>query len=153
MSTPPANIAAFLDSSSIAVVGVSRDKHQPANTIFQRLRETGHTAVPVNPHMKEFGGGTCYSDLTSIPNRPEAVFIATNPIVSPGIVKECAELGIAKVWFHRSIGDGSWSEEAAEECRKHGIEAIEGGCPMMFVGRVDIFHRCLRWFCQRSGKN
>ncbi len=148
----PSAIDAFLRSRTIAVVGVSRNPHEASNAIYDKLAGAGHTVVPVNPHMKEFRGTACYSDLSSIPEAPEAVMIATHPNVSTAVVRECGKLGIRKVWFHRSIGDGSWSHEASEECRKQGIEAIEGGCPMMFVAPVDFGHVCMRWIFQRTGK-
>ena len=41
---------------------------------------------------------------------------------------------------------------AVEACRIHGIDCIEGGCPLMFCGRVDPVHRCMRWWLQRRGR-
>lgn len=152
MTQIPTSIASFLDSKHIAVVGVSRNKSEPSNAIFEKMKEAGLPVVPINPHMTTFHGSTCYPDLSSVPDRPDAVFIATHPGVSPAIVRECGKLGITKVWFHRSIGDGSWSAEASKVCRTNGIEPIEGGCPMMFIEPVDIAHRCMRWFFQRTGK-
>ena len=152
MTTLPAEIDAFLRSGTIAIAGVSRNPKEVPNLIYERLQQNGYPVIPVNPHMTSFHGSPCYPDLASIPDRPAAVFIATHPMVSPSIVRECGPLGIRNVWFHRSIGDGSWSREAADECRKAGIEAIEGGCPMMFVGDVDLGHACMRWIFQRTGK-
>jgi hypothetical protein len=38
------------------------------------------------------------------------------------------------------------------ECELLGIEAIVGGCPLMFCGPVDVFHRCMRWWLQRGAR-
>ena len=152
MSVLPASIESFLSSRSIAVVGVSRNKQEASNAIFEKLQSAHLPVVPINPHIQTFRGVTCYPDLASVPEPPEAVLIATHPLVSPQIVRDCAALGISKVWFHRSIGDGSWSPEASAECKRLSIAAIEGGCPMMFVGQVDFGHRCMRWILQRTGK-
>jgi hypothetical protein len=59
---------------------------------------------------------------------------------------------VKRVWFHRSFGDGSVSEEAVSECERLGIESIVGGCPLMFCDPVDIGHKCMRWWFQRSGR-
>ena len=152
MANIPSPITSFLKSDLIAVVGVSRNPREPSNAIYRKMRAEGLSIVPVNPHLNSFGEDTCYPDIGSVPTRPDAVFIATHPSVSLSIVQQYGELGIRKVWFHRSLGDGSWSGEAADECRKHGIDAIEGGCPMMFIEPVDFGHACMRWFFQRTGK-
>jgi len=148
---PPA-IAEFLDGSHIAVAGVSRDPRQPANAIFRRLRETGHDVVPVNPGTAEAEGVTCYPDVGAVPGRLDGVVFAAHPRVALGVVRQCADRGIRRVWFHRSVGQGSLSVEAVHACRDLGITCIPGGCPMMFCGDVDPFHRCMRWFFQRTGR-
>jgi len=115
------------------------------------MQASGLPVIPINPHLDVVGTVRCYPDLASCPTRPDAVVITTHPSVSLTIVKQCGELGIKKVWFHRSVGDGSWSREAADECKKWGIDAIEGGCPMMFLEPVDIAHACMRWIFQWTG--
>lgn len=148
----PARIAAFLDGENIAVAGVSRDPNQPANAIFRRLRETGHRVVPVNPHAEALEGCRCYPDLMSVPGELDGVVVATPPGVAAEVALQCVALGIRRVWLHRSFGEGSVSPEAVELCRAHGIDCIEGGCPMMYCGRVDPGHRCMRWWLQRRGR-
>jgi uncharacterized protein len=80
------------------------------------------------------------------------VVIATHPDISAGVVRQCSERGIRNVWFHRSFGDGSVSKEAVAECSRLGIEPIVGGCPLMFCEPVDVAHKCMKWWFQRSGK-
>jgi hypothetical protein len=60
-------------------------------------------------------------------------------------------LGIKHVWFHRSFGQGSVAEEALSFCRDNDITVIPGGCPMMFVEKVDFGHKCMRWFLGLTG--
>jgi hypothetical protein len=59
-------------------------------------------------------------------------------------MEECDELGIDRVWMHRSFGGGSVSPEAAAYGREHGMTVIEGGCPLMFDGVSDAGHRMMR---------
>ena len=74
------------------------------------------------------------------------MIVATHPDVSVELVRQCAELGVKNVWFHRSFGNGSVSEEAVTECGRNGISCLVGGCPLMYCGPVDPFHRLMRWW-------
>ncbi len=145
MSKLPTQIEAFLGCKTIAVAGVSRDTNQPANLIYRKLKSRGHRVVAVNPHASQLEGDVCYPNLRAVPEAVEAVMIVTSPEVAVHIVRECAELGIGHVWFHRSFGQGSVSEEAVRECERLGISCIEGGCPMMYCDPVDFGHRCMKW--------
>jgi uncharacterized protein len=148
----PSSVASFLKGRRIAVTGVSRDGNLPANGIYRRLKECGYDVVPVNPKAAEVEGVACHPDLRSVPGDLESVMLASPPATAIEVVRQAAERGVKHIWFHRSVGDGSVSEEAVRECRERGIEPIVGGCPLMFCGRVDIFHACMRWWFQRSGR-
>lgn len=108
--------------------------------------------MPINPHATELEGGPCYPDVASVPGPLEGVMIVTAPRQAVELVRQCAARGVRRVWFHRSVGEGSVSPEAVRECEARGIEAIVGGCPLMFCGEVDLAHRCMRWWLQRTGK-
>lgn len=142
----------FLSEPRIAVVGVSRSGQSVANYILKRFKETGHEAFAVNPNATEIEGEPCYPDLASIPGGVTAVFIATHPDVTPQVVRECAGAGVRRVWIHRSVGQGSASVEAEQIGHQHGMDVLAGGCPLMFLEPVDVFHRCLRWYVDKTGK-
>ena len=148
----PFPIARFFEGKRIAVAGVARDGRLPANAIYRRLRDSGYEAIAVNPYAQEIEGTVCYPDLASIPGVVDAVVIATHPTVSHQVVRQASDRGIKRVWFHRSIGTGSVSESAVGECRARGIECIVGGCPLMYLGPVDPFHRCMRWWLGWRGR-
>jgi len=142
----------FLNQRRIAVAGVSRTKtNEAANLIFRKLRDNGRQVFAVNPNARQIEGTDCYADLAAIPGGVDAVVIATHPAVSADVVRQCAELGIDRVWMHRSFGRGSVSEDAVELCREAGIRVIPGGCPMMFCQPVDVGHRCMRWMLRLTG--
>lgn len=151
MSTLKDAAADFLAQKRIAVAGVSRDSKQPANLIFRTLRDTGHEVFAVNPNADQVEDSPSYHDLKSMPGGVDAVMIATPPGTALKLASECAELGVSRVWMHRSFGKGSVSEEAIDFCRGHGIEVIAGGCPMMFVPGADVGHRCMRWVLNLTG--
>ncbi len=146
MSTRPESVEQFLRGKRFAVAGVSREGRQPANLIFRRLVDSGYEVVPVNPDADRLEGARCYPDLLSVPGEIDGVVVVTHPRVSARVVREAASRGIRRIWFHRSFGDGSVSDEALAECASHGIDPIVGGCPMMYCGAIDPVHRCFRWW-------
>lgn len=139
-------VAEFLAQRRFAVAGVSRDGNLPANHIFRKLRNAGYEVYPVNPRAKEVEGVSCFPDLASLPVEIDGLVIATPPAAAGPLVEECIDLGVPRIWMHRSFGEGSVSEEAASRCREAGISLIPGACPMMYVEPVDLGHRCMRWF-------
>jgi predicted CoA-binding protein len=148
MSTP---VERFLAGKRIAVAGVSRSGDQPANSICRKLLGAGYEVFQVNPKTEWVDGARCYSSLAAIPGGVDGVVAATHPRDTVGVVRECAKLGVPRVWMHRSFGQGSVSEEAVALCREEGIEVIAGGCPMMFCPPVDLGHRCMRWVLKLAG--
>ncbi len=135
----------FLEQKRIAVAGVSRSKDQAANAIYKKLRASGYRVFAVNPKTESVEGDACYPSLSAIPAGVDGVVIATHPDAAPDVVRECTELGIGRVWMHRSFGRGSVSSEAVALCREHDIRVIPGACPMMYCAPVDGGHRCMRW--------
>lgn len=152
MAPVPESITRFLQGKKIAIAGVSRKGDVAANAILRRLANDGYTTFPVNPNAETVEGVTCYPDLAAIPDDLDGVVIATHPDVSAEIVRQCGERGVRQVWFHRSFGKGSVSDEAVQECERLGIEAIIGGCPLMFCEPVDVAHMCMRWWLQHKGR-
>jgi predicted CoA-binding protein len=146
MSSLPDSVADFLRGKRIAVAGVSRSGKEAANAIFRKLRDSGYEALPVNPAAPEVEGVRCFPNLASIPGSVDGVVVATHPKVAIELVRQCLDRGISRVWFHRSFGQGSVSEEAVRECQARGVHCIVGGCPLMYCEPVDGAHRCFRWW-------
>lgn len=142
----------FLAQRRIAVAGVSRDSAQTANAIYRKLREAGYDVVAVNPNATEVEGDACYPGVAAIPDRPDGVLIVTPPEAAPDVARDCVAAGVPRVWMHRSFGAGSASDEATALCREAGVAVLDGGCPMMFLEPVDVFHKCFRWFLGARGK-
>lgn len=152
MADLPDVVARFLRGKRFAVAGVSRGRNAAANSVFRRLRDVGYEVFPVNPHAEEVEGVRCYPDLASIPGQLDGVVISTHPDDSVSLVRQCEKSGVKRVWFHRSFGNGSVSQEAVREGGRLGLECIVGGCPLMFCEPVDLAHRCMRWWLQRRGR-
>ena len=143
----------FLAQKRIAVAGVSRRRHNAANMIYRKLRKTGYQVFAINPKVETVEGDPCYPDLKSVPEKTDGLVIVTRPEVAEQLVRQCAEVGIPRVWMHRSLGfmGTSVSEQAIEFCRENSMTVIDGGCPMMFCKPVDFAHTCLHWMLKLTG--
>ena len=141
----------FLAQKNIAVVGVSEKRESGCNLAYDKFKEAGCKTYPVNPHISSYHGETCYPDLKSIPVKPGAVFIFTNPGVTEEIVQQCIDLGVGYVWMHCMMGTkpgagsgmSSVSSSAVQMCREHGIQVIPGSCPNQYI-KPDPFHGFMR---------
>ena len=144
----PQTVSEFLDQHRIAVVGVSDDPKSFGNVIFKEMKAHGYDAVPVHPAVTAVDGTPCYPDVKAIPGDVDGAIVMVNHQIAPAIVDDCAAKGIGRVWLFRGFGGpGALSDDAVERCRQHGIDVIEGACPLMFlepVGGVHRFHRALR---------
>ena len=151
MSKINALVQDFLAQKKIAVVGVSDKRETGCNLAYRKFKEAGYTVSAVNPRLTTFEGDPCYPDLKSIPEKPEAVFILTNPKITEEIVQQCVDLGIKRVWMHCMMGTKpglaagmtSVSQEAVRMCRENGITVIPGACPNQYL-KADFGHKMMR---------
>ncbi len=138
-------VADFLSHERIAVAGVSRNTNSPgaANIIYKRLRDTGYHVYAVNPNADEVEGDRCYHSVKDIPEPVDGVVIATPESAAEQVVRDCADVGIKRVWMHNGIHSmgTSVSKSAAEFCQQHDMMVIAGACPLMFGKPSDGFHR------------
>lgn len=142
----------FLAHRRIAVMGVSRSpKDHGANVVYRRLRDRGYEVFPVNPNADTVEGDRAYPDLGAIVGGVDGVVVATAPSHAVEIVRECVDLGIGRVWFHRGPGGGSVADDAVRLARDAGMNVIAGGCPCMFGPTADVGHRIMRPFLQLTG--
>jgi len=141
----------FLSQKKIAVVGVSDKRDTGCNLSYKKFKEAGYQVAAVNPRISTFEGDPCYPDLGSIPGKPDAVFMLTNPKVTEQVVQQCVDLGIKYVWMHCMMGTKpglasgmtSVSQSAVEMCRTNGITVIPGSCPNQFLQPYP-FHGIMR---------
>ncbi len=148
----------FLAQKKIAVVGVSDQRETGCNLAYKKLKENGYQVYAVNPRITFYDGATCYPDLKSIPEKPDAVFILTGPNVADQIVQQCVDLGVKHVWMHCMLGTKpglvasmtSVSSSAVEMCKVNGISVIPGSCPNQFL-KPDFPHALMRMMCRSFG--
>ncbi|MFN8410866.1 MAG: CoA-binding protein [Anaerolineales bacterium] len=141
----------FLAQKKIAIVGVSDKRETGCNLSYKKFKEAGYLVYPVNPRISVFEGDVCYSDLKSIPEKVDAVFILANPTVTEKIIQQCVDLGVKHVWMHcmmgvkpgLGVGTTSVSQQAVDMCHANGIEVIPGSCPNQFL-QPDFGHKMMR---------
>jgi hypothetical protein len=151
-------VSDFLARKRIAVVGVSDKRQTGCNLAYNTFKENGYQVYAVNPRISSFKDAPCYPDLKSIPDKPDAVFILTNPKVTDQIVQQCVDLGIKHVWMHCLMGTKpglaagmtSVSPEAVEKCKANGIAIIPGSCPNQFL-KPDFGHAMMRGLWRTFG--
>ena len=105
--------AEFLAGKRVAVSGVSRKPQgHGSNAVYQRLRQRGYQVFAVNPNADHVEGDPCYHDLASVPGGVDWVLIGTKPETAEATMRECADLGIKRVWMHRGPGPGKRVESS-----------------------------------------
>ena len=141
----------FLAQKKIAVVGVSDKRETGCNLAYTKFKENGYQVFAVNPRISTFNGDACYPDLKSLPEKPDAVFLLTNPKVTDQLIQQCVEIGVKHVWMHCMMGTKpglaasitSVSPSAVEVCKANGIEVIPGSCPNQYLN-PDGGHKFMR---------
>ncbi len=141
----------FLAQKKIAVVGVSDKRETGCNLAYTKFKENGYQVFAVNPRISTFNGDACYPDLKSLPEKPDAVFLLTNPKVTDQVIQQCVEIGVKHVWMHCMMGTKpglaasmtSVSPSAVEVCKSNGIEVIPGSCPNQYLN-PDGGHKFMR---------
>ncbi len=151
MSTTLADIHDFLDQRRIALVGVSRDPKDFSRMLFREMCKRGYDMVPVNPAASELESRRCFAGIRDINPPADGVLVMTSPQETEGVVQDCIEVGIRRVWMYRAAGQGAVNEKAAELCHEKGITLVKGYCPYMFLPRTPFFHRVHGLLLKLSG--
>jgi uncharacterized protein len=113
----------FLNSSSIAVAGASRDRAKYGNLIFRKLRDSNRVVYPINPTADRIEGQPAYPSLAALPRVPEAVVCVTPPAVTGQIISAAIELGVKHLWLQ----PGAENPAASQLARAAGINVIDDG--------------------------
>ncbi len=149
-------VADFLAQENIAVAGVSRNEKSPgaANAIYKRLRESGYHVYAINPNADQVEGDRCYHSVKDIADKIGGIVIATPEAAAEQVVRDCAEVGVNRVWMHNGIHSmgTSVSKSAVDYCEQHNMTVIAGACPLMFGKPSDGFHRFMGMALGAFGK-
>lgn len=85
----------FFAPGSVAVVGVGREPDGVGRSVFRNLIAAGYSGrlYPLNPHLDDVEGRTCYPSVAALPEPPDLAVIAVPAAVVPGVVRELGALG------------------------------------------------------------
>ena len=130
----------FIDSKSIAVVGVSDKKF--GGVIYKTLKKKGYVVFPVHPNKENFDGDKCFSKLTELPDEIKTAIIAVSSGAAKTVVDDAIEAKFTHLWFQQ----GADFSESTEKAEKNGIRTVCGKCILMYaepVTGIHSFHRFL----------
>ncbi len=126
---------------SIAIVGAS-PRGDLATTIRDNIPRVGSTTRChfVNPKYDEIDGTACFPDLASLPEVPDIVVVAVNPLRAPGIVRDAAAAGVPAVVIPGG-GVVEGGEPAAQMQAEVAAIAIQTGTAILgpnCMGLIDL---------------
>ncbi len=131
----------FFNPKSIAVVGASRTEGKVGHEILENIKKDGFTGgiYPINPSADEVEGLKCYPDLHSLPEVPELVVVVVPAKFTPGVMEDCAKLGVKSVIIisagYREIGEEGLKleQEVVQIAKRAGIRFIGPNCLGLMV--------------------
>ena len=85
-----------MDPESVAVIGVSRRTGAGSFNVIENMRSFGYKGkiFPVNPFAGEIAGLPAYKTVQEIPEPVALAIVATPRERVPGVIEECAALGV-----------------------------------------------------------
>ena len=138
---PPIDLRPLFAPRSIAVVGASI-RGGIATTVRANLEVLGSATRChfVNPRYDELEGQRCYPSLAALPEVPDTVVVAVNPLRAAGVVLEAAAAGVPAVIVPGGgvVEGGEAAARMQAEVRdiavRHGIALLGPNC----MGLVDL---------------
>ncbi len=138
---PPAiDLRPLFAPRSIAVVGAS-PRGGLGTTVRDNLATMGSETRChfVNPRYGEVGGQRCYPTLADLPERPDTVILAVNPLRATHFAQEAAEAGVPSLVIPGGgvVEGGEAAAEMQRQVReiaiRHGVALLGPNC----MGMVD----------------
>ena len=99
------NIEEFLNASTFAVAGASRDRSKYGNKVFRALVASGRTVYPLNPTAPEVEGAAAYASIAVLPTVPESLSIVTPPHVTREVIQQAIAAGVKNIWMQPGAED------------------------------------------------
>jgi predicted CoA-binding protein len=116
----------FLDTKTIAVVGMSTRPERPSHDVPKYLQAHGYKIIPINPKATEILGEKAYPSLVSIPAdiHVDTVEIFLRPAEIPPVVEEAIKIGADVIWMQEGIRN----DVAARRAEAAGLKVIQDRC-------------------------
>lgn len=116
-------------SSTIAVVGMSRDSWKPAHTVPAYLLRQGYDVIPVNPFAETILGIQCYATLNEV-DKPVQIVNVFRPsdqalaVVQDAVRRKQEKGDIDMIWLQLGIVNN----EAKELAEENDIVFVQDRC-------------------------
>ena len=108
--------------------------------------------MPIGRTIDFVEGQPCYQRLADVPVPVDGVVVMVTGDAVPAVLADAAAAGVSRVWLFKGLGGpGAFSEDAVARARGHGMQVVEGACPLMFLEPVGGFHKVHRLFRRLNG--
>jgi acetyltransferase len=126
----------ILAPKSVAVIGATERKRSVGRTVMHNLMTGGFEGkiYPVNPIQETILGLHAFANVAALPEVPDLAVIITPPKTVPGIIKECAAVGIKGVIIisagFKEIGPegAALEQQVLEEAKRANIRIVGPNC-------------------------
>jgi acetyltransferase len=120
----------------IAVVGATERKHSVGRTVMTNLMQGGFAGriYPVNPIQDSVLGLQAYPNVSALPEKPDLAVIITPAAAVPGIIRECAAVGVPGAIIisagFKEIGaaGAALEQQILEEARRGNMRIVGPNC-------------------------
>jgi len=114
----------YTDTSTIAVVGATRNRDKAGYFIPRYLQEQGYRIVPVTPAYDEVFGERAYPTLRDVDEDIDVVDVFRPSAEAPGIAADAVTAGAKVLWLQPGI----ISDHAAAIARAADMTVIMDRC-------------------------
>jgi uncharacterized protein len=113
------------DISTIAIVGISRNRHRDSQYVGRYLQNAGYKIIPVNPGADQILGEQAYPDLESIPFPVDVVNIFRSPDDISQAVNQALAINPKVIWLQ--LGTGKHPEQKTRVLER-GVDFVQNRC-------------------------
>lgn len=132
MSPPDIRLQRAFDPRKVAIVGATDDRNKVGGRPLHYLQRFGFKGdiYPINPKRQTVQGLPAFASLADVPATPDVAIIAVGHGPVPGLIEQCAVLGIGAAivmssGFAEVGGDGVLRQrELVELARRRGVRLI-----------------------------
>jgi predicted CoA-binding protein len=111
-------------STTIAVVGASRDPNKAGGSVPEGLQRRGFRIIPINPFADVLFGEQVYRTLADVPEKIDLVDVFRPAADAPEIARQAVAVGAKALWLQLDIR----SQEARRIAEAAGLDYVEDEC-------------------------
>ncbi len=111
-------------STTIAVVGASRDPNKAGGSVPEGLQRRGFRIIPINPFADVLFGEPVYRTLAEVPEKIDLVDVFRPAADAPDIARQAVAIGAKALWLQLDIR----SEDARRIAEAGGLDYVEDQC-------------------------